>query len=187
MRSILALLACAVLIAAAVGGCGRSKTVTTPEGTMTVTEKGDEATVTFEGEGGEGTFEVKGDEASGRITTDEGTFEFGSEVQVSEKEVGIPFYPGAKAAHTGKLVQTGEEQGEFIQVFFTTPESVDKVKAFYQEKLAGVKTPMEISTADSRMVQMVAEEGSTQKSVVITRGKDDKETQIALVRAEKSE
>jgi len=187
MRSILALLACAILIAAAMAGCGRKQTVTTPEGTATITERGGETTVTFEGEEGEGTFEIKGDEASGTITTDEGTFEFGSEVKVSEKEVGIPFYPGAKASHTGKLMQTGEEQGEFIQVYFTTPDSVDKVKAFYQENLTGVKTPMEISTADSRMVQMLAEDGDTQKSVVITRGKDDKETQITLVRAEKSD
>jgi hypothetical protein len=187
MRSILALLACAVLIAAAVAGCGRTKTVTTPGGTATVTEKGDETAVTFEGEGGEGTFEIKGDEVSGTITTDEGTLEYGTEVKLTEDDIGIPFYPGAKAAHSGKLMQTGEEEGEFVQVAFTTPDSVDKVKAFYQEKLAGVKTPMEISTAESRMVQMVAEDGDTQKSVVITRGKDDKETQIGLTRVTKSE
>ncbi len=187
MRSILALLACAVLVAAAMAGCGRSKTVTTPDGTMTVTEKGDETTVTFEGEGGEGTFQIEGDEAGGTMTTDEGTLEYGTEVKLTEKDIGIPFYPGAKAGHSGKLVQTGEEQGEFIQVAFTTPDSVDKVKAFYQERLAGAKVPMEISTADSRMVQMVVEEGKTQKSVVITRGKDDKETQIGLTRVTKAE
>ena len=111
MRSILAVLACAVLMAAAVAGCGRKQTVTTPEGTTTVTEKGDKTTVTFEGEGGEGTFEMKGDKAGGTITTDKGTLEYGSEVKVSEKEVGIPFYPGAKAAHTGKLMQTGRSRG----------------------------------------------------------------------------
>ena len=109
------------------------------------------------------------------------------QVKLTEDDIGIPFYPGAKAAHSGKLMQTGEEEGEFVQVAFTTPDSVDKVKAFYQEKLAGVKTPMEISTAESRMVQMVAEDGDTQKSVVITRGKDDKETQIGLTRVTKSE
>ena len=67
MRSMLALLVCAVLVAAAMAGCARTKTITTPEGTATVTERGDEATITFEGEGGEGTFEIKGDEASGTI------------------------------------------------------------------------------------------------------------------------
>jgi hypothetical protein len=187
MRSILAVLACAVLIAAAVAGCGRSKTVKTADGTATVTEKGDTTTITFEGEGGEGTFQMEGDEGSARITTDEGTFEFGSEVQVSEKELGIPFYPGAKAVHTGQMTQTGEDQGEFIQVYLTTPDSVDKVKAFYQEKLPGAKTPMEMTTGDSRMVQMVVEEGDTMKSVVITRDKDDEETQIGLMRADKPE
>jgi hypothetical protein len=169
MRSILAVLACAVLVAAAVTGCGRSKTVKTADGTATVTEKGDETTVTFQGEDGEG------------------TFEFGSEVKVSEEEVGIPFYPGAKAVHTGQMTQTGEDQGEFIQVYLTTPDSVDKVKAFYQEKLPGAKTPMEMTTGDSRMVQMVVEEGDTMKSVVITRDKDDEETQIGLMRADKPE
>jgi len=187
MRSILAVLACAVLIAAAMAGCGRSKTVKTAEGTATVTEKGDTTTVTFEGEGGEGTVEMKGDEAGGTITTDKGTLEFGSEAKVSEKEVGIPFYPGAKTAHLGKIQQTGEDQVKVIQVYLTTPDSVDKVKAFYQEKLAGAKIPMEISTADSRMVQMVVEGEAVSKSVVITRGKDDKETQIGLMRADKPE
>jgi hypothetical protein len=174
MRSILAVLACAVLIAAATSGCGRSKTVKTADGTATVTEKGDTTTITFEGEGGEGTFQMEGDEGSARITTDEGTF-------------GIPFYPGAKAVHTGQMTQTGEDQGEFIQVYLTTPDSVDKVKAFYQEKLPGAKTPMEMTTGDSRMVQMVVEEGDTMKSVVITRDTDDEETQIGLMRADKPE
>ena len=169
MRSILAVLACAVLIAAAVMGCGRSKTVTTPDGTATVTEKGDTTTVTFEGEDGEG------------------KFEFGPEVNATEDEIGIPFYPGAKAAHRGKIQQTGEDQVKVIQVYLTTPDSVDKVKAFYQEKLAGAKIPMEISTADSRMVQLVVPGDETQKSVVITRDKDDKETQIGLMRADKPE
>jgi hypothetical protein len=187
MRSILAVLACAVLIAAAMAGCGRSKTVTTPEGTATVTEKGDTTTVTFEGEGGEGTFQIEGDKVGGTVKTDEGTLEYGTEVKLTEKDIGIPFYPGAKAAHSGKLVQTGEDQGEFIQVAFTTPDSVDKVKAFYKEKIAGVEVRMEMSTADTRMVQMMAEDGNTQKSVVITRGKDDKETQIGLTRVTKSE
>lgn len=187
MRSILALLVCAVLIAAAVAGCGRTKTITTPEGTTTVTEKGDEATITFEGEGGEGTIEVKGDQASGTVTTDEGTLEFATEVKVSAEEVGIPFYPGAKTAHKGQLVQTGEQQGKFIQVHFTTPDSVDKVKAFYQGKLPGVEARMDMSTADSRMVQMVLEAGSTQKSVVIARRKEDKETGITLMRVEQED
>lgn len=187
MRSILAVLACAVLIAAATAGCGRSKTVKTADGTATVTEKGDTTTITFEGEGGEGTFEMKGDEGSATITTDEGTFEFGSEVNASEDEVGIPFYPGAKTAHMGKMEQTGEDQEKFIQVYLTTPDSVDKVKAFYQEKLAGAKIPMEMTTGDSRMVQMVVEEGNTMKSVVITRDNDDEETQIGLMRADKPE
>jgi len=169
MRSILAMLVCAVLIAAAVTGCGRSKTVKTPGGTATVTEKGDETTVTFRGEDGEG------------------TFEFGSEVNVSEEEIGIPFYPGAKTAHMGQMTQTGEDQEQFIQVYLTTPDSVDKVKAFYQEKLPGAKTPMEMTTGDSRMIQMVVEEGDTMKSVVITRDNDDEETQIGLMRADKPE
>jgi hypothetical protein len=187
MRSILALLACAVLIAVAMAGCGRTKTVTTPDGTATVTEKGDTTTVSFEGEGGKGTVEMKGDEGSATITTDKGTLEFGSEVNVSEDALGIPLYPGAKTAHMGKIEQTGEDQGKFIQVYLTTPDSVDKVKAFYQEKLAGAKIPMEISTADSRMVQLVVEGEAVSKSVVITRGKDDTETQIGLMRADKKD
>jgi len=185
MRSILGLLACAFLIAAVTAGCGRKQTIETPEGKVTIEERAGKAEVTIEGEEGEGKVEIKGDEVSGKITTEEGTVELGTEAEVSEQELGIPIYPGAKPEQTGRLTQTGEEPGEFVQATFTTRDSIDKVKAFYQEKFPKSRAAMDIRSADSRMVQMVLEEDETQKTVMISRDKDEKRTNIVLMRVEK--
>lgn len=187
MRTILALLACAALIAAATAGCGRRQTIQTPSGEVTIEEKPGKTEVTVEGEGTQGKVEVKGDEAGGTITTEQGTLQFGTEAQISEKELGIPIYPGAVAAHTSRLTQAGQEQGKVVQAAFTTADSIDKVKAFYQDRFQKARAAMDITSADSRMVQMVLEEGDTQKTAILSRDKDGKETSIVLMRVEKPE
>jgi len=187
MRSILALVVCAALIGAIMAGCGRKQTVQTPGGEVTVKDGPGKTEVTFEGEEGEGKVEIKGDEMSGTITTEEGTVQFGAAAQVSEDDLGMPIYPGAETQHTGKFSQQDEEEGKLVRASFTTPESADKVKAFYQEKVAGARVAMDISSADSRMVQMVVEEEGLQKSIIITRAKDDDETQITLMRVEEGD
>ena len=187
MRTILALLACAVLVAATTAGCGRKQAIQTPGGKVTVEEKPGKTEVTVEGEGTGGKVEIKGDEAGGTITTEKGTLEFGTEAEISEEELGIPIYPGATAAHTGRLTQTGEKQGKVVRASFTTGDSIDKVKAFYQEKFPKSRAAMDITGADSRMVQMMLEEGDTQKTVMLSRDKDKNETNIVLMRMEKGE
>ncbi len=187
MRTTLALLACVALIAALAAGCGRKQTIETPEGTVTIEERPGRAEVTIEGERGAGKVQVEGEEVSGKITTEEGTVEFGTEAEVSEEELGIPLYPGADPVHTGRLTQSGKGEAGVVQAGFTTGDSVDKVKAFYEEKWPGARAAMDIKSEDSRMVQMVLEEEETQKTVMISRDKDESQTNIVLMRMEKGE
>ncbi|UCC67772.1 MAG: hypothetical protein JSV79_11735 [Armatimonadota bacterium] len=186
MRLAVVILVCSAMLAILTGGCGKKATYSTPKGEVTVTEKGDTTEVTFEGEEGEGKVEIKGDEAGGTITTEEGTVEFGTEAGVTEEEVGVPFYPDAKPAQAGRFLVKDEKEG-FVQATFMTPDSIDKVKAFYQEKFPESRAAMDIKSADGRMVQMVLEEGDTQKTVMISQGKDEDQTAIILTRVKKSE
>ena len=181
MRVTWVLFLCAAMIAVMAAGCGSKKTIETPGGEVTVEERRGGTEVTFEDEEGKGKLEFKGDEMSGTITTEEGTVSFGAEAKITEEELGLPFYPGAKPG------QTIQHDKGFAQAYFSTPDSVDKVKAFYENKVAGVRTAMDLSSDGSRMVQMVLEEEGVQRVVMISRQKPDDETHIVLSRTEEQE
>ncbi len=187
MRIIWVLLLCAAMIAGMATGCGRKQTVQTPGGEVTVRERAGKTEVTFEGEEGEGKLEFKGGEMSGTLTTEEGTVAFGTEAKITEEELGLPFYPGATTGQTIASSATGEEGPSFTQAYFTTPDSVDKVKAFYEDKAAGVRTAMDMSSDGSRMVQMVLEGEDVQRVIMISRQKPEDETHIILSRQEEQE
>ena len=181
MRITWVLFLCAAMIAVMAAGCGSKKTIETPGGEVTVEERGGKTEVTFEDEEGKGKLEFKGDEMSGTITTEEGTVSFGAEAKITEEELGLPFYPGAEPG------QTVEQDKSFAQAYFTTPDSVDKVKAFYEDKLAGVKTAMDLSSDGSRMVQMALEKNGAERIITINQQKSEEMTHIVLTRIEEEE
>jgi len=165
MRSVLALGLCALLAAAAVTGCAKKKTISTPEGEVTVEERpGGEAKVTVEGE--------------------EGTVTFEANKGVSEKEIGLPIYPGAKAQQTGTWSAEGQGKGA-VTAALTTSDSVEDVRAFYKKRLPNAKE-VTAQTGDAHMVNLAVEEGNVKKMVQIMREKDATETQIVLQKMEES-
>jgi hypothetical protein len=162
MRHILALICCAALIVAAVAGCGGKQTYTAPGGEVTVEERGEGAEVTITAEDEEGSVSVEVNRG------------------VTEEEIGLPFYPGAEQEQTATFSQEGDESAETTHVTLSTPDSIDQVKAFYEEQVPDVETAVEASSPDSRIVQMVVNEGETQKMIVITRDNDAEATTIML-------
>jgi hypothetical protein len=162
----LALVLGGVVAAALIGGCASRKTYTTPEGQVTVTGKSGKAEITIKGKEGEGKVEIKGEAGAG----------------MSEEEIGIPFYPGAKVAQTVGWSQEGKEKEEMKHVTLTTPDPVDEVKAFYQKKLAGAQTAFDMTSGDERVVHMLLEQGKIRRMVMISRKKDAAETTIVLQR-----
>ena len=180
MRLTLVVLLCAAMFAVLTTGCGKKTTYSTPDGTVTFTEKGDKTEIIFEGE--EGKIEIKGDKQTSTVTTEEGTstIQFGE--GVSEADIGIPLYAGAQVEQTGSWSQSGEEEGELEHVTLTTSDSIDKVKAFYQKKFPDAQSALDMTTEDGRMVQMILEKGETHKTVMIQRDKDADETTIVLQR-----
>jgi hypothetical protein len=180
MGRLVALLAVGVVLTIALG-CGSKRTYRTSEGQVTVTRKGEKVTV----ESKEGKVEVQGDRESATITAEGGKTTVKVNQGASEQEVGIPFYPGAKATQTAAV--SGQEAGSFTQVMLTTPDSVDQVKAFYQKQFPKAETAMDMQSPSGRMVHMSVKEGELQKVIQINRDNNAKETQILLYRARKSD
>jgi hypothetical protein len=152
------------MAAAVTVGCGGKKTYSTPGGEVTVEGNGDAARVT--------------------MRTDQGDTSFATGQKISEREIGIPFYPGAEVSHSGTRSATEEVQARSVSL--TTSDSVDEVKAFYQKKFTKAQTTADVTTEDSRAVSMMLEKGDTQKIVMISRKKGADETTIVLHRSQRT-
>jgi hypothetical protein len=127
-------------------GCSseESKTVVTPEGKATVTTK------------------TEGEKSVVKVETKEGTLTVQSGSQaISEAEVGVPFYPGAKVVHSGRLAETKDAASDIAASYsLTTNDSFDKVVSFYKSNLKDVQHAMDQSMGDQKMsLFMTGKEG----------------------------
>jgi hypothetical protein len=127
-------------------GCSseESKTVATPEGKATVTTKTDE-----------GKSVVKVETEEGALTVQSGP------QTVSEAEVGVPIYPGAKVVHSGHLAETKDAASGIAATYsLTTNDSFDKVVSFYRSNLKDVQHAMDQTMGDRKMSMfMMGKEG----------------------------
>lgn len=179
MQRALALSLGGVFLLALLTGCGRKETYTSPEGTVTVEREGGKTEVTVESE--EGTLEMKGDESQVTITTGEGTAVVEMSPEVTEEEVGLPFYPQAKVEQV--MRQTTEEGEQYLQAHLMTPDGFTEVKAFYKEKLPQATVAGEVETEAIKTFQMMRDEGSVKKMVVVSRDSSNQQTRIVLHRS----
>jgi hypothetical protein len=160
-------------MAALVLGCGRSqKTVYSgPGGKVTVKSdkiKGGEQTVT--GETKEGKFTVTG----------------GAAKEITEAELGAPVYPGAKVNIESKMeAKTAGAGPGFQQHVLFTPDSYDKVVAFYKKSLKDVKNEQNMSSGGSKMSMFQIGEGKGQMMVHIAWEAKEKRTIIQVMKAGK--
>lgn len=142
VRALLLLCSAALLTA----GCGseESKTVVTPEGKATVTTK------------------TEGEKSVVKVETKEGTLTVKSGSQtVSEAEVGVPIYPGAKVVSTSQMAETKDAgSGKASTYSFTTNDGFDKVVGFYKTNLKNVQHSMDQTMGDQKMSMfMTGQEG----------------------------
>ena len=181
MRAACALIPAILLALVLVSGCGRKDTDTTPAGTVTLERRGDATEVTVENE--DGTLEMKGDQSKMTVTTEKGTAVVEISPEISEDDIGLPIYPGAKVEQTVKRTDAEEEQ-DFAQVHLSTTDSFEKVKAFYQEKLPKATVAGNVETPDVKMLQMMWKVEGEQKMIMVSRDKSDAVTRIVLHRME---
>lgn len=144
-------------------GCSQKKTVVVPGGgKMTVKEgpTGRAKEVTIENE--------------------KGKVQINTESGITEKEMGMPFYPGAEVGQNVAVMQGMEkEAGAMKQVALTTPDSVDKVKAFYLKTYPKAST-MDMNSPEATMSHLTIQEGKEQKLIIISRKPNEDKTQIVL-------
>lgn len=111
------------------------------------------------------------------ISTPTGKIKVGTpQAAVTEAELGVPLYPGAKQQE-GALEITGEE-GSMHTYVFKTSDSPQQVMAFYRERL-GTEAASYVETPEGGMI--TSSKGK-QEGFWITIGEDEGETVITVMR-----
>jgi hypothetical protein len=154
----------ALAAAIALAGCATSKHTYSANGT-TVTTDNTQNTVTVR--------------ASGETMT------VGNGV-VDASKLGVPIYAGAKQEEGGYSI-TGAK-GEAQMASFATPDSFDRVYAFYHSKMPAGSEKMKVDSGDSSIAEFVVGNGApgsrqtvvmiskkgTGTSIVVTKGTNRK-------------
>lgn len=103
----------------------------------------------------QGVAKVTTTDASGKSST----MEWGG-AKVSEAELGVPFYPGAKPDEAG-VSRVVTPQGTAMTVVLHSGDAADKVAAFYREKLKSQsqgKNLMDVGSGEGETTLMLADE-----------------------------
>lgn len=158
-----------ILAAILTAGCSKKQTYTAPGGQVTVTEKGGDAQ----------TVEVKTEEGKAAITVEKKS--------ITEEELGVPVYPGAKVEVSGSYQGSDEGQEENMQHnTLTTKDDFEKVLEFYQSKLKNVKNTISQTMGDTKLAIFELEsDKSSDMSLHIMMDKDQKLTRIQVVKVQK--
>jgi hypothetical protein len=117
-----------------------------------------------------GRMRVTTTDASGQTTT----AEIGS-AQVSEADIGVPFYPGTQAQQ-GQATKVSTPTGSASTVVLHSDDAPDKVAAFYREHLKA-------QAAGKQFMDMSAGDGNA--TLVLSDDKSKSSTQIHVMKADK--
>ena len=174
MKKLAVVLASLVLTVALMAGCGKSRqTYITPEGEkVTVTTKSSPT-------GESGKIEIESAEGKISISHD------AEKTTISEAELGAPVYPGAWVEGTTEFENIGGKGGSMKIVVLLTPDSFEKVKAFYKSRLKGARSSWSASDDESKMMTMNYGTDEDSLNITITRQKDEDHTNIVVIRTHK--
>lgn len=108
--------------------------------------------------------------------------------EVDEARLGLPIYPGAKRLKDEKSATVnigvpGEENVRIVVAKFETPDSLEKVKEFYKQRLGSQVTKFKQRTAEGKTVFEIKHGG--QEKVVALKPRWSG-TEIDLVRVQES-
>jgi hypothetical protein len=125
----------------------------------------------------EGGMKITTTDASGKATQ----MEMGS-AQVSEGEVGVPFYPGTKPKEGGSMRMVSGAQ-QHLQVALHSDDAPDKVAAFYRDKLKALgegKQMMDMSSGDGAVLSVVDDKNKSAIQVHVGKA-DPKGSDIMII------
>lgn len=174
MRRAIALAAAAGLAVAMLAGCGKSEKTVYSGRDGKVTVKKDRLG------GKEQTVNVQTEEGTATVTT-------GEKKTITEAELGAPVYPGAKVEVTGKY-ESGKSGGDesIEQHILYTPDSFDKVVAFYKANLKNIKGEQNMSSGDTKLAMFTIGEDKNQMMVQINWDASEKRTMIHVMKQKKT-
>ena len=169
----------AVASAVAASGCGKTQeTVAEKVIESSMSKDGTQAKVNLS----EGGMKITTTDAAGKATQ----MEIGS-AQISEADLGVPFYPGSKPAEGGsmRMVASG---GSTFQVGMHSDDAPDKVAAFYRDKLKAMadgKQMMDMSSNDGAALTLIDEKAKHTLQVSVSKA--EKGSDIAIVSSRATE
>jgi hypothetical protein len=159
-------------------GCSRPQTNSLPGGKSAVTENGRGAKKPATVESKAGQLPRPGGGKAATVIGGKGKVEI--KRGVSEKEMGLAFYPGAKVQQSILASRDMDEKaGAMKHVLMTTPDSVAKVKAFYLKQYPKAKS-MDMNSPQVSMAQLIVQDTKEQKYIMITRKAKEDRTSVML-------
>ncbi len=166
------IVALALVLAPGCSGEKKSEVYSTPAGTVKVTQQAD-------GQPRQVTVEDKDGKASLTISQ-----------QAAPADLGVPFYPNINQEEGGSWSMQGGQPGQTGSVtsaMLTSKDGLDKVLAFYKEKLADRNPEVyEMTMPTGKMANLVMEDGeSTTTAIVLTEDRDQSVTRIQITKAAK--
>ena len=172
MKRTLSLL-CVVALAA----CGKAGEMASEKATEKIIESqmskdGTQAKVNLS----EGGMKVTTTDASGKTTQ----MEMGN-AKISEADLGLPFYPGAKPTE-GSGMRIANGASSTLQLGLHSDDAPDKVAAFYRDKLKAMaegKQLMDMSSNEGASLSLVDEKTKSMMQVHVSKA--EKGSDIALV------
>ncbi|MCE5324413.1 hypothetical protein LLG46_14020 [bacterium] len=158
-----------ILIAVISAGCAKKQTYIAPGGKVTVSEKQGKAK------------KVEVQTADGKATIEV------AKKKITEKELGVPVYTGAKVETAGSYEGSNKGQSEKMHnCMLTTSDDFEKVYEFYKSNLKNVKNSFNQNTDGNKMaVFSVAGDNGEEIAVNISTDKEKKITRIQVVRVQK--
>ncbi|PIV84537.1 MAG: hypothetical protein COW52_07070 [Nitrospirae bacterium CG17_big_fil_post_rev_8_21_14_2_50_50_9] len=158
------------------GACGKkeeTKVYSTPGGKVEVTKK------------------QGGDVHEMTVKTGEGTTTMKMGADTIPKDLGVPVYPGVEAETGQSWSMTGmdkEKKNDFSATVLFSKDPIDKVSAFYKEKLKGDDPKIyEMAMPEGKMVNIIIDKQGSTTQIVLTENKEKKGTQIQITRSQKDE
>lgn len=99
-------------------------------------------------------------------------------VQITEADLGVPLYPGARIDDNGSRVTTPE--GTMVQAVIRSSDAPEKVAAFYRDVLkqrAAGRPMMDASQGDGSATLIVADEAGS-SGITLSIGRDGEGTEV---------
>lgn len=167
----------AIAAALAVAGCGKVQEKAAEKAAekmieSSISKDGSQAKVDLS----QGSMKVTTTDATGKTVQ----MEMGS-AKISESELGLPFYPGAKPTEgSGMRMVNGASTS--LQMGLHSDDAPDKVAAFYRDKLKAMsegKQLMDMSSGDGASISLVDEKTKSMLQVHVSKA--EKGSDIALV------